>query len=443
MNLKRILSLILAMVMVLSMLAACGNGNGVETTSSKKPEPSDPVPQGKVKYTVNLVNPIGEPCGLADGVAVRFLKADGSSAGMAMTDDAGVATKTLEAGDYTVQLQFTNPAVSYGYDAEGLTLSATKTELTVEMYNELNPALQTELYVPESDTPVITHYISEGHTKVELVPGVRNYFIFIPNRTGFFEFSFTGDITKINLYGMPQNVLGHGAMQADDFTSEYVFTYNMHYGYFGEDGGAQNFVLGIDAGENTTGGMINILRQGEYIVTPDIAPWIPYEPTIPLVKYDLPAGAVYADFDMNQSYELVLNPEDNFYHLGTADGPLVLMRLGSKADDGCRFRLETFQSLLANTPEILGVYNYDENGEFVNKTGYVEMLQAYMAVMDEPSGLHPLTEDIKIALQDMGAFKGWWDITKTGSYLFVDENGENIIVNPETAWLFNCVYLVN
>ncbi len=443
MKFKRILSLVLAAMLVMSALAACG-GNGGSTPSSSKadPNPSESVPAGKVKYTVSLVTPLGTPCGLSDGIAVRFLKADGSSAGMAMVDDSGVASKSLDAGDYTVELQFTNAAVSYGYDRDNLTLSATKTDITVEMYNELKAADELELYVPEGDgVPYVTHYIYEGHTKVDMVAGIRNYFVFLPSRTGFYEFSFTGDITKINLYGMPQNVLVNGTMQADDFTGEFSFTYNMHYGYFGEDGGVQNFVLGIDAGENTTGGMINIMRLGEYIVTPSIAPWNPYEPTIPLVKYALPEGASYVDFDMNSSYELVLNPEDNFYHLGTADGPLVLLRLGSNADSGCRYRMESFQTVLDTTAEVLGVYNYDENGEFVDKVGYVEMLRAYMAVMDEKSGLHPLTEDLKIALQDLGSYKGWWDINKIGSYLFVDENGNDIRVNTETAWLFNCVYL--
>ena len=136
------------------------------------------------------------------------------------------------------------------------------------------------------------------------------------------------------------------------------------------------------------------------------------------------------------SYTLVLNETDGFYHLNTADGPLVLVNLG---DVSKRQYLDSFETIIGKSK--VCKYFYDENGEFVKKETYNECLQKYIDVMDKSKGVYPLTEDLKYIIQQRGDYYGWFNPELT-QYLFKDENG-NLVpgVNPEISWLFMCSYI--
>ena len=85
-------------------------------------------------------------------------------------------------------------------------------------------------------------------------------------------------------------------------------------------------------------------------------------------------------------------------------------------------------------------YFYDENGEFVKKEKYDDCLLKYFEIMDEESGLYPLTEDLKYIIQSRGEYSGWFDINNS-LYLFKDEQGNKVPgINSEISWLFICCY---
>ena len=64
-------------------------------------------------------------------------------------------------------------------------------------------------------------------------------------------------------------------------------------------------------------------------------------------------------------------------------------------------------------------------------------------VLDEESGLYPLTEDLKYIIQMRGDHYGWFDTGK-GGYIFLDGNGNPISgINHDISWLFMCGYLEN
>ena len=146
-------------------------------------------------------------------------------------------------------------------------------------------------------------------------------------------------------------------------------------------------------------------------------------------------GAKLENFDLTASgYNLVLNEKDGFYHLDSADGPLVLMYLGKDVD-----YLACFKTMLDRSG--VNKYFFDENGNFLKRETYDQCLLEYFEYMDEDNGVYPLTEDLKYIVQQRGDHSGWWD-KNSQSYLFVDEN-RNMVpgINTEIAWLFMCCYI--
>ena len=202
------------------------------------------------------------------------------------------------------------------------------------------------------------------------------------------------------------------------------------------DSGTTTLVIGIEAAD-ADGCTLAIERIGEAERTLADEPWMIYETTAELAPYTLPAGASLKEFDLTAEtgkYNLVLNEKDGFYHLDSADGPLVLVNLGKDGN-----YLDSFKTILDNSG--VSKYFYDENGEFVKKESYTECLLEYIACMDESNGVYPLTEDLKYIIQQRGDHSEWFD-SSSSSYLFVDENGNMVPgINSEIAWLFMCCYI--
>ena len=166
---------ILALVLAVLLLAGCGAQTPVETLSKE------------AVYSVTVADALGTP--YTTGVIVCFLQ-NGQQMAMQPVDGSGVAAKTLERGDYTVELVFTGDAGQYHYEKEGLTLSAEKTELTVELamtvLGEGRP-----LYAPDGET--LAYNVGDGSNYLPLTAGRRNYFLYTPTTPGTYEFAVKGE----------------------------------------------------------------------------------------------------------------------------------------------------------------------------------------------------------------------------------------------------------
>jgi hypothetical protein len=184
---------------------------------------------------------------------------------------------------------------------------------------------------------------------------------------------------------------------------------------------------------------LTIKRVGDPIKTIEDEPWTIYETTADLKEYTLPEGATLGEFDLTSStdaYNIVFNEDDGFYHLGSANGPLVLVRL---AED-CEY-IACFKTILDRSG--VSRYFFDDDGKFVKKESYSESLLEYIACVDENEGVYPLTEDLKYIIQQRGEYVGWWD-PESATYLFKDMDGNNLTdINNEIAWLLMCCYIEN
>lgn len=403
-NVKKMLSLLAAAVMTLSLLAGCGT--------------TDP------GYQVKVVDALGNP--YTEGVVVQFLQ-NGAAVGMQVVNAEGVAAKELEDGDYTVELTFTDDKAEYYYDKSNLTMSADKKELTVQLAKMVGEKSQLTI----KDAPVDAYKVETGCTYVTLTKGQRNYFLFSPTMAGTYEFALPGSTAVLGYYGAPHFVQ---EQHAGKELTDGKFTASIKSSMIGTgDTGTTVMVLGIDAGENENA-TLAITRIGEPEWDVSDEPWTVYKSTVALSRYTLPANATLKEFDLKASGYTLVKDDKGWYHLDSATGPLVVMLLGEKSA-----YLDDFKTIVEKSR--VGKHFYDENGKFIRKESYNECLLEYIAVMDEKAGVYPLTDDLKYIIQQRGDHYGWFDEEGT-QYLFRDQNGEYLKgINKEISWLFPCRYI--
>lgn len=416
----------ICMLFVLALAATvllCGCGESVPTEPSvptTAPQPTSAV------YEVTVTDALGSP--YTSGVIVKFML-DGQQVSMLPVNDQGVVSKELQIAPYAVELLHTGDE-TYHVDTSAAVFADGQTKMNIICSKTLDTSKSSTLFALKKEC--VAYNVTTGCTYVELIPGERNFYIFTPAEAGTYEFRVIGDGTAIGYYGAPHFVQELSAAEVVDN----AFTLSVSGSMIGTDAaGTTRLVIGVDAGERTDC-ILAITRTGNPKVTISDYPWQVYQTTVALNPYSLPDGAVLKDFDISAAsagYTLVLNENDGFYHLDSADGPLVLVRLGANS------------SYMAGYKEVLetaGVvkYFFDENGEFVKKESYSDCLLEYIACMDEDAGVYPLTEDLKYIIQQNGDHSGWWN-EKGSTYLFRDAAGNPVAVREDIAWLFMCCYI--
>lgn len=420
---------IVSLVLCAALLCACGGKDHGDATTTG-PAQQTTAPSGNAVYSVLVTDAAGDP--VTSGVIVNFLSG-GQIAAMQTVNDQGVAQKELPKGVYTVELGFTDASVSHHYDASDLTLTPDKTSLSVVLSQAVCEEYEMISAYSESAGDHLSytaHYVLSGMTYIPMDDGDRTYVLFTPEQSGLYRFSAEG--CTLGYYGSKHFV----QMQSlSEVAEDGSFTVNVTPGMVSSDGtGTTVIVVGIDT--DAEGCILKIERIGNAQLTIEDYPWTIYETTATLESYTLPENIRLVDFNLKSAadaYTLVLSTADGFYHLGTADGPLVYARLGCESAF-----LDSLETVLESSG--LSRYYFDEAGNFLSKESYSECLLEYIQHMDPISGVYPLTQDLVYIFQNRGEYVGWWDASSS-MYLFVDSNGTPIPgINTEIAWLFLCCY---
>jgi hypothetical protein len=282
---------------------------------------------GQKKYTVEVKDALNNP--YTTGVIVQFLQ-NGKQVAIQPCDKEGVAEKKLAKGEYTVALMSTDDNISFHYNEKlKLTEKERKLEVIAAYKTSGEPKV---LYVNEEATDA--YHVGVGCTYVELSGKGRNYFLFTPTEAGNYEISIPdGANVEIGYYGAPHYVQANNVAEV----VKNKFTTSVSADMIGKgDTGTSVYVLGIDAMDDKTQScVIGIQRLGDAIKKIEDEPWTIYEKTSELKTYTLPAGAQIQEFDLTKTekdYKVVYNEKDGFYHLKSADGPLVLVRLAEDCD---------------------------------------------------------------------------------------------------------------
>lgn len=402
-SMKRTTALLLALIVVLGLLTACGQ----ETLS------------GSAAYSVKVTDAKGAP--YTEGVIVKFMK-DGTQVAMQPVDANGVATKELDRADYTVELVFTGDNSGY-YDPAAAVLSAKTTSIELTLTNKLSEETTT---LHANGKEYVTYYVETGSTYVPVKGGDRNYFLFVPTEEGTYKFSVNNNALVLGYYGGPHFVQSVSAADVVDN----VFTLSISKSSLG---GAA-YVVGIDGTDADTNCILTVERTGapEHNVSDE--PWTEYKTTAVLAPYtlEMPEGKdlVYVDITAEEAeHEFVFNEADGYYHLDSADGPVIHVHLAKGAPYVALQTVIQGDGAMGGAP--IREYFYDADGNFIKKEDYTSILEDYFENMDEEYGVYPLTDDLIYIIKN--GCNGWWN-AEDPDYIF---DG----CNPELGWMFACCWV--
>lgn len=188
----------------------------------------------------------------------------------------------------------------------------------------------------------------------------------------------------------------------------------------------QGIMVAIIANSSTVS--IDVSRKD--LDTSDEIPWIIYENTAKVEKFELPSFVDvdafddgYVDFEDSQIDDAVLG-DDGYYHLNDKNGPILFANLN-----------DSIMSLytIINYGKLSAVF-YDENGKALEVVEYTDAFIEYLdALPTDANGnitsfYYPLTDDLIKMFKDIGNTNDWY-------------SGDNPwVYESEDAWLFACYY---
>ena len=384
-------------------------GTAAGTESETESQPQD------VTYTVSVIGSDGM---VRQGALVRFYLG-GEQVVMVPTNADGVAEAQLPSDTYEVVI---DNILGEKYDATGCIVTPECPALSVKLC-----ALPTEGEVIYAYSHLAGDYvdcnalrIDQGEYWATLTAGDLTYFLFIASCGGVFEISADETLPlSIGYFGSTFFVLPESTVPEennairvevyDDMVDNYAFVIGVH----SEDVALTECVL-------------RVTYVGDREVSEDEMPWTDIMPKGEIASYQKPTGTL-RPFDVTSTkLQAVFNPADGYYHVGSADGPVILLNLGNSSP-----YMDALTTVCNNMR--LGVYVYDEDGKLVSKDSYNELLLAYSEASS--GGYYPLDQTLANMLQVVGGYIGWYDASSP-MYLF----SEQPLLVPENAWLFACVY---
>ncbi len=427
---KRIIIALFASCLLICslLLVACGNNNDTSTNTNTNEEETS-----EITYTVKVVDYKGAP--ISSGLFVQLYK-DGEALGsMKKANKDGEASFTLEKGEYTYEIILADDTLTY--DKENVKLTAKAPSKEVMLYKELGEEKITIAPYDEKIGDRVekdAYFIEEGATLVP-IDGMT-YYIFQPTRGGIYRFSYISDVAiTIGYYGRSDFVLDYSIAEVENRAFEVEITDG---GVSSGIGGTTRMVIGVKslAVDSCVLTIERISDPKQELPRIDYAPLeVPKDKQI----YDF-LNSKLVDLDVtDKDLKVVYSANDGFYHYGTEDGPVVLVRIKTPSK-----YIASFYTICETT----NLYKIikDEGGTPIRMEIYNQMIGAYAEVCDD-SGVVPLTKELEYAIKNIGEQLGWWGdnpIFKVGDDILEDGtmvDGEVLDVPVENAWLFACCYL--
>ena len=407
----------MALVMALCcVFTSCGGGDDVCSTHTDTGGDficdvcGEEIPDTRIDYKVTVKDGAGT---LVSGVFVMVY--DESDAQMEerltmkMTASDGAATFKLAAGTYKIKVVNTKD-VQLEYDTEKITLTEARPNLEVTVYDKLSET---------TDTMYGNKYVlKEGSYRVDFSDEELTYFVFVPSRTGIYHIGIIAD-TQVELggYGDPGYILDNDNAEHVDISTIEITINPENLG--GGSSEATKYTVGIKGRLKSGTGTLVVKKVSDVQLIPENTAPIPN-----LSEFSY-RGGVPEDVNITVSslkrYNAVYNTSDGYYHLCMQhttdashvcenDGPIIYVRLAS--DDGY---LNFGAMLEAGNGMKCIIYNAE--GTPLERKDYTAMLAAYIEAADSTYGIHPLTEELREAIQNCGEYMGWFD-KDSPNYMF-------------------------
>ena len=364
-------------------------------------------------YSVKIVDGLGNP---VSQVVVKYISNDGATTKTRLTGADGVASlSNVPLGNYQVILE--KGLSTAGFETWEYELTADSRELEIIVRDE---AITTDIY---GEFNSFAYSVGVGSYTVPTDDNYSIYVVFHATKTGIYRFtldSADADAT-IGYYGMPLYVQATHRGEGDyDGRSFEIIVQDT----------ATPYVIGVNI-VNSADTSFSIERVADAPFDPYHAPWTIVPAKAELSKCDLPEDVVLTDLDITDKNLSVTLGEDGYYY--TNDGELVYIRLGSIST---KKYLDVSIAYIAgfvdsNFGQNFGGYVYDDNGDFVGKYSYNDMIGSYYEICDS-KGVCPLTAELAEAIICHGNSSGWWN-PDAMNFLFSD-----VDYVVENAWLFLC-----
>ena len=344
----------------------------------------------------------------------------------------------LELDTYQIVLDLSQLNGTYTFDESLCVLTPEKRSTSIRLIQ--NPTEETALFVGypiSADYPA--YYIGEGATNVTLTPNDYTFLVFAPINAAIYTITYEGNANlEISYHGSSFFTQGHDMSQDTSCISKYENGLAISI-YASEIGG--DYVFAIKSTSETSC-VLKIKNAGDPGTRIEDEPWKPYLEDSAMVEKQLntTVDGTYTTVDLTDlSLKAVYNEADGFYHLGTADGPIIFIDLTSDSQ-----YVASIQTICAL--QRMGEYLYDINGNLVEKRSYNELFRQYGLFTETADGdtpvdgpvRVPLTQKLVEAIQSFGEKNGWWDFNNDSNIFKLAY--PTTAYNKEYAWLLYCGY---
>lgn len=365
-----------------------------------------------ITYTVNVVDYNGN--GLS-GVTAVFKK-NGAAIGTATSDSNGKVSIQLEKADYEITLALDG----YKYDSSVAKVTSGQTSVTITMAKTTTKT--EEVYFDEDGA----YYVESGSQFVTITNSDKNnegsngYFLFEPKRTGKYKIELSDPKALISYWGGSTHYVNESTYDVEHTNTS--LTINVV-----EVG--PTYVIGV---KNTSECIMTVTRTGKAVT--EMA-WTDYAGKDKVSAYTCPSGELtYVDITKSSNDYKLVKGSDGYYHLGSADGPVMLVHLGAGAP---YIALSDVIGLSGTGGSNFGKYFYNSNGTLQKKENYTSLLATYINNMDQNKMVYPLTDDLIYILKNGGEFRGWWASSGYGNVIYAAKPN----LNSEIAWMWACCYI--
>ena len=429
----RILSLLCACLMLLSALTACTDKQSEPETEPTTTEANTQAETKAEGYSLLLTDGLGNP---VYDVIVKVLQ-NGEQVKM-YPYKGELLTMDLEEGTYQLELDLFKLEGTYSYDESLCALTPEKKSTSIRLFRQPE-AMEEALYV---GNPISKDYnavrVETGSYQVSLTPDDYSFLVFYPNEAAVYTVTYECDTDlSLSYHGSTFFVQGNDLTEGSKDIVPYENGLSVSV-YASNLGGSYVFAI---KSASATSCILNIRNAGLPGTRVEDMPWSAYLEDSAKVAEQLQLSAnaegTYTPVDVtDMTLSAVYNEADGYYHMGSANGPLLFISLTEE-----NIFISSIRTICAN--QRMGLYLYDDSGAVKEKRSYNELFHQYGMPTDADTVLEapirvPMTAKLAEAIQKFGEKSSWWSATSESNLFTQKLMGSPY--NQAYAWLLFCGY---
>lgn len=273
-----------------------------------------------------------------------------------------------------------------------------------------------DVEIPKEEYIVSDILLGLGENELTLdETAITTIYEFCPDETGIYKFTVGNETALVGYWGA-------GSFFVQDLTENKTNFMEHELNAVG-----QSIMVGVSGVEGSFTMTIEKVGNAEQIEQIDYIEYVVKH--VPLAQYLIDTtDKVVTPVDITKP-QTAVKGTDGFYHLGSANGPVLYVNLTNDAFD----LLQAFYS---------GYGALTMRGKYTDKDGkdtyydFLKAMQIYANVLynsDYDNGLYPMSEDLMIFLKAFGGYQGWYNPAQSS---FEAIQGEH---DADSAWLVSCV----